>query len=318
MWLDPAARERRAVLVGLEGVDHVKRGADDPSRFFRTSTVRSLSAFDSAPPDDESAPGIPDRSNYRLYCDESGIHGSKYLGFGALIMQHERRGDFTGVVNTLRQRHDFWHEIKWAKTSSRSAPFYEDVIRAFFERNRLLFNCLIVERAYVDMKRHEDFDQVKRKFFALFLTGRLKRLHAGATDKAYHVIVDPLPSRYAKAGEAAQKIVNHTLKRDIGCELITRLVTRDSKSSAGIQVADLLLGATVAAWNREIVSPAKLRVMRHLAGYLNWPDMFSDTWPHEVKFNVWSFLDPRDGRRIRTRDVGLRIPCRAYVRRGRK
>lgn len=86
----------------------------------------------------------------------------------------------------------------------------------------------------------------------------------------------------------------------------------------GIQVADLLLGATVAAWNNEVTSSSKLRLMKYLASYLGWSDMRSDTYPSEVKFNIWHFHDPRDRRRIRTRAVKLRVPCRAYVQRPRK
>ncbi len=270
-------------------------------------------AIDASLPDPDGAPALPGSRNYRIYCDESGIHGAEYIGFGGLIMPHERRGDFTGMVDKLRNAHDFHHEIKWAKVSSRNVDFCEALIGEFFKRTSLLFHCLVVQRSYVDMQHHADYDEVKRKFFALFLEGRLKFLNGRATDKAYHVIVDPLPSRYAKADEATAKIVNNTLKRDLGLPLVTKLITRDSKAAVGIQVADLLLGATLAGWQKEITSAAKLRVTSCVAQHLGWADTSSDTFPREAKFNIWHFQDPRDPRRIRTRQVKLRIPCPILV-----
>lgn len=271
----------------------------------------SLPELDLVDPD--GTPPVPGYRNYRVYCDESGIHGARYLAFGGLFMAHERRGDFTALVQGLRDEYGFHHEIKWTKVSMHHIEFFEALVREFFRRPWLLFHCLVVERPYVDMEHHKDFDEVKRKFFALFLQGRLKFLNGSAKTKAYHVIVDPLPSRYAKADEAAHKIVNHTLKRDIGSPLVTKLVTRDSKDAVGIQVADLLLGAVLAGWQGEITAPGKLRLMRYVASHLGWPDTASDTYPHEAKFNIWNFHDPRDQRRTKTRTVRLLVPCSVIV-----
>ncbi len=267
--------------------------------------------------DDEGAAPVPGYRNYRLYCDESGIHGARFVGFGALIMPDQRRGDFPAFVNALRRKHGFNGEIKWTKVSARNVEFCEDLVRGFFSRRWLLFHCIVIERSFVDMSLHNrDRDLALRKHFGLFLQKRIKFLNAQARDKRYHVIVDPLPSRYKKADEAAAKIANHTLRRDIGSELITTLVTRDSRATLGIQVADILLGAILAGWQGEVTSGPKLRLTQFVADHLGWQDTFSDTYPTEAKVNIWHFDTPgKSKRRVRTRGVKLRIPCPIYISR---
>lgn len=38
---------------------------------------------------------VPKHKNYLIYCDESGIDGQNYYGFGSLWMPWERRGDLS-------------------------------------------------------------------------------------------------------------------------------------------------------------------------------------------------------------------------------
>ena len=49
---------------------------------------------------------------------------------------------------------------------------------------------------------------------------KVKFFSSGARNKAYHVRVDPLPSRYDKADEAALKILGATLKKELGVALV--------------------------------------------------------------------------------------------------
>jgi len=51
--------------------------------------------------DDVEAPPVPGHRNYLVYCDESGIDGQVYYGFGSLWLPWERRGDLVGFVNEL-------------------------------------------------------------------------------------------------------------------------------------------------------------------------------------------------------------------------
>lgn len=173
-----------------------------------------------------------------------------------------------------------------------------------------MFHCIVVRKGYVDLGRHEDLDQARRKHFAMLIKHKVKFFSGSASDKAYHVRVDPLPSRYSKADEAAFKIVGSALKKELGLAPLKSLVTVDSKTSVGIQLADLLLGATMGDWQDTATAEHKATLRVHLAEHLGWPDLRADTSHKEWKFNVWYFYDPttRKGREVTTRPVKLKFP----------
>jgi hypothetical protein len=259
--------------------------------------------------DDVEASPVPGHRNYLVYCDESGIDGQVYYGFGSLWLPWERRGDLVGFVNELRARHRYDDEIKWTGVNRRSEGFYRDLIQGFFSRTWLMFHCVIVRKGYVDRDFHKDFDEARRKHFAMLLKSKVKFFSAGARDKSYHVRVDPLPSRYPKADEAAFKIVGATLKKELGIAPLQSLVTVDSKTSIGVQLADFFLGAAMADWQKEATSGFKKRVGLHISEHLGWADLFADTPYDEWKFNIWYFFDPtaKKKREIKTRSVKLKI-----------
>jgi hypothetical protein len=269
------------------------------------------------PPDppDAEPPDVPGYQNYRLYADESGFHNAPFYGYGALVIAHERRGDLTAMFDGLRDKHGFDQELKWSRVNSRNLPFAIDVIHQAFARPWMLFHCLVVEQNYVDMTFHEDWQIARRKHWTLFLRKKVEYFNYGASNKAYHIIVDTPPFSYKKAGEATHTIINHTLKRDIGSSLVRTLTSCDSRKMIGIQIADLFLGAVLAARQGEVTAPAKLRVMAVIADYIGWNDLNADTLPGELKFNIWNFQNPRQPRRELTRPLKLLIPHKACRKR---
>lgn len=264
----------------------------------------------------------PGYRNYLVYCDDSGLHGSTHYGFGSLWMPWERRGDFVDIIRSLRERHRMRDEFKWNKVNRQFETFYLDLVEMFFRRPWLMFHCLIVERAVVDKDLHEgDYDLARRKHFAMLVGTKMRLLCRGrnASKKRYHVRVDRLPSRYAKADEAAERIVNNMLKKELGHPAVATLFTRDSKTTSGIELADVLLGAVMDDWCGTSESATKQNVKRSIAGHLGWVDLAADTKPFEWKFNIWSFYDPTTGnpRPVATRTVDLRYPMNLVEQRRR-
>ncbi len=262
----------------------------------------------------------PDYRNYLVCCDESGIHGAEYYGFGSLWMPWDRRGDFTNLVTTLRDVYEYPNEIKWTRVSRRNLAFCKALVEEFFRTRWLMFHCLIVKKADVDKSLHtsdDPYDLAMQKHFAKFLETKIRFFGRGQPDKAYHAWVDPLPFRYKKAGEAASNVINATLKQRLKVPALHSLRERDSRATPGIQLADLLLGAVMADWQQDASADPKLDLVEHVAGFLGWQDLRADTRHTEWKFNVWYFFDPTEGRprRIKTRDVRHRIPTPA-LRRG--
>lgn len=268
--------------------------------------------------DDADEHLVPGYKNYVVYTDESGIHRAKYYGFGSLWIPWERRGDFQGQLKQLRTRYRITDELKWTKVSRRTEPFVKEVIGWFFSRPWMMFHCIIVPREDVNWKLHDGRDNAQQKHFSMLLKNKIAHFARGG-GKLYRIRLDPLPFRYRKADEVVHKIVNAQLKKELGEPLIHDIIECDSKRTSGIQVADLLLGCVLGAWQGEVEAESKRNVMGSLAEHLGWDDLRHDTFHMEWKFNVWHFFDPPSGnrRKARTLAVKLKHPMPAYRPRAR-
>jgi hypothetical protein len=136
-------------------------------------------------------------------------------------------------------------------------------------------------------------------------------------EQTFRVLVDPIHSRYSKADEATEVICNNALAKVFnGRRPVDRVLTRDSVQTPSIQLCDLLLGATLGAWEQDASADPKLAVQAAIAEHLGWKDLRADTFRPEKKFNVWMFYDPTRGpRKAQSRVVALRYPLPRRPRR---
>lgn len=256
----------------------------------------------------------PGKLIWHVACDESGIDGQRFYGFGSLWMKYQRRGDFARIIRELRDEHKFYEEIKWQKAhSKRYAAFYHDLIDLFFKLPWLAFHCIIVEKSIVDKSFHNgDYDLARRKHFTNLITAKISNVMSAHPDREsyFRVELDPIASRYKKADEAFHVIANNILKIRFGrSDIISSVVTKDSKASENIQLSDFFLGAVMCAYQGKASSEAKIQVSNKVASYLGWEHLHNDTWHTERKFNIWYFYDKKRGiRDIETKPVLLKYP----------
>ncbi|UJR83641.1 Hypothetical protein I5071_57100 [Sandaracinus amylolyticus] len=178
-----------------------------------------------------------------------------------------------------------------------------------------MFHCIVFRRAAVKAELHSSRDIQIRKHFGMLLRKKIAYFSKAGADRRYRVRVDPLPTRYAREHEAVGNIVNAQLRKDLGdlrddldTPLLHDIRACDSARTVGIQVSDVLLGAVLAAWQQQVSSAPKLKLLAHVAWQLGWNDLRSDTKPHVWKFNVWHFLGAGEPREVDTRPVKLRYP----------
>lgn len=280
---------------------------------------------------DGAPPGLLRRA---FFCDESGIAGDlKHYGFGALVMAYQRRGDFAAAIARIRKEHGRPdEEIKWNKCSRSNLAFYKALVDYFFKTSTLAFHCIVVERAWVNTRLFHDgsYDLARRKHFTQFVSNKVAAIGRANPGRRLwtRVYVDKIASSYDKAGEAVEIISNRTVNKAISLgslaqslKPIDSVIECDSKKYNGIQLGDLLLGAVVDSWNGGSISEHKATLKHHIAGYVGWRDLKSDTKPDERKFNVWWLTDQiKQGqqRPVVTRPVSLvhpLPPVRVYARR---
>lgn len=248
----------------------------------------------------------PPYRSYLVYCDETGMHGSRCYAFGSIWMPNQRRGQFARLVNDIRRRHPYGsEEIKWTKVNTAKLAMYMELVEMFFRHNWLMFHCLIVRKAEVDASLHDgDYELARQKHYTMLLTKKIRYFSAGATDKRYHVRVDALPFSYSKADEVMFKVANNQLRQALHTVPLASLHARDSKLTPAIGLADILLAAAASPWQKDAAGGPKQELVGHVAKHLGWPDMAADTLRDEWKYNIWFFHDPtRDGPRLVTSRV---------------
>lgn len=91
----------------------------------------------------------PGRVIWHVACDESGIDGQRFYGFGSLWMKYQRRGDFAKLIRDVREKHGFFQEIKWQKANSKKfLPFHTDLIELFSNINGSRFTVLSLKNLW--------------------------------------------------------------------------------------------------------------------------------------------------------------------------
>lgn len=278
--------------------------------------------------EDRPPPGV---RRLAFYCDESGITANlTHYGFGALITPYQRRGqfveDFRGLVSPR------FGEIKWNKTGAANLAYYKRIVDYFFQTSWLYFHCIVVKRAWVDVKKFHggNYDLARRKHFTRFLTAKMRHIVGIDRNRQYEfrVYVDPIASVYRKADEAVQRVGNNMLNRDLGDRglvdaarksPIEKVITIDSKDRPEVQMCDLLLGAVMDSWNQVSTNPAKAELKEYVASYLGWQHLRHGTFAKERKFNLWWLTDrfaADADRAVRAESVRLTYPLppvRHYV-----
>lgn len=246
--------------------------------------------------------------NWLFAIDESGSRSTEFFGYGALILDWNRRGDLDASIRGVRETFGFYNEAKWNKVNRRSYEFMAALIDMFLEHSWLAFHCLVFKKSELVKKLIGGrLDSSYQKLLTQFVTNK-SGLALKREPRNHHVVrvwVDPIQSAYAKADEVVEIIGGHMLNRRAGeaCR-IKYVKTRDSKETPAIQLCDLLLGAVVTSWNNTSQPGSKKWELReYLATRLGWPDLLADTFPSQKKFNIWRLHDVGTHREVTTRVI---------------
>lgn len=266
---------------------------------------------------DEPEAFSPDYRNYLIFVDESGIHGrSRFYGWGTLWIPVERRGDLAEVLATLKRTHRYQGEVKWSRMKAESEAFAVDLIDAVFRRNWIMFHALLIRNAAIRSNRFDDgIREARLHHLSTLLRAKVRYFGGADPRKTYHVRVDPLPSSYALEHEKLLKINNAMLREALGDQRIKSMAVVDSKGRAGVQLADLLLGAVLSPW-QAAAEPggAKDRISQHLFSRLGWDDHRAGTFAKEWKFNLWWLAAEDEERHAGARPCRHHFPVKAYRR----
>ena len=105
---------------------------------------------------------------FNLYCDES-CHlendHKKIMFLGSISSAYNQVKLHSEKIQGIKQKHNFYGEIKWANVSRSKSHFYMELIDYFFSTD-LKFRCIGVEKSKINNgKFNQSFDDFYYKMY---------------------------------------------------------------------------------------------------------------------------------------------------------
>jgi hypothetical protein len=169
-----------------------------------------------------------------IYIDESGSRASASSFFVIAAAKIRRHGEFARAVRGVRDRHDFNREFKFSAITRTSLPVYYDLIDEIEKTDLTLGACVVDRTVFNAFAGGTPAWRVHADVTSQLLVGCINRR------ELVSILLDGIstPQGISLEDEVRSK-VNRRLKNAV----VVTAACLDSKSSDGLQVADLLAGA---------------------------------------------------------------------------
>jgi hypothetical protein len=220
-----------------------------------------------------------------VFSDESGTHGGTvFFGIGALFVWHKTASGrkFGSELQEICEARKWSDEFKWSNLSRGSIHRYVDFVEKFFLVPKTVqFHCILVNRSLFSTGDSQSSETLF-KFYHLLLAYRITPSESWRASRRVLLV----PDKMDLPGEHWSKLfhsVNASLKRrfDVHHYPLVECLPTDSKVCLEIQLADVLLGATVARRNGDFRSRHKQEFAEALWSRLNSCD--------DRKASIWEW-----------------------------
>ena len=235
-----------------------------------------------------------------IYCDESchlelskkSEDMQKSMVIGGVKCKKQYSKEISEDIKRIKEKHGIYayNEVKWTKVSTDKLDFYKELIRYFFNQDKLQFRCVVFpDKSKFDYSMH-DHDDIYNIMYYLLLNKMIKNL------ECYSIYVDKKDTR----GSSKFKRLREYLCKyhgDFKMDTIEKIQIVDSRDLQIMQLADLLIGA-VSYYNRGFnnragFSSAKKELIK-LIKELSCADLDKTSNLSEQKFNVFIWRAWRD------------------------
>jgi hypothetical protein len=227
-----------------------------------------------------------------VFCDETGTHDNDYFAWGSLWCPSEKVDEMEADISRIWNRRE---EIGWKFIKSRHVGPLKNLTSWFFARPWLCFQAFFVEKSSMRiLAKGESKDIAYRKLLCTLLATQMPRFDAlPGGPRQFEVKVDEVGSTTLERMRKDLRIIGMASRNrsQRNHELLSGFERVDSRSTRGIQLADLFVGAIRSGWeNRKGKRSPKARYKRFLAKQLGWKNLRGFTAPN-LKFNVWLHCD---------------------------
>lgn len=174
------------------------------------------------------------KKTYNIYCDES-CHlendHKRFMFLGAITSAYNQVRFHTNNIKEIKEKHNFYAEIKWSNVSRSKFNFYIDLLEYFFNTD-LTFRTVGIDKSKI---RNDDFGQTYDDFYYKMYYMLLN--HKVDTFATYNVYLD------IKDTLSAYKV--HKLKDILNTkyEVFRNIQNIRSHESLLMQLTDFIMGA---------------------------------------------------------------------------
>ena len=225
---------------------------------------------------------------YFCFFDETGLLNSprdKYFGVG--MIKIPKPEVLYEEIKLLRDKLQFYDEIKWNKIYHKNAPVLNQFIDLFFACEKATFSCYIFEKKDLDLKKHfkSDLYAAYQSFASMQVCANLN-----PTDSAILIMDDLSTPKEVHFERNIKRKINQNPKFSHNPAL--GVMRAYSKGVEIIQLADLLLGAVCYEFKLNaglIPGPGvhKKNVLEHITKKAGVKSLAVDLKTN--RFDVWTF-----------------------------
>jgi len=198
---------------------------------------------------------------FNIYCDES-CHiendHKKYMFLGSVSVSYNQVKLHTKYINELKNKHNFYAEIKWSKVSKSKLRFYLDLVDYFFATD-IKFRTVGVEKSKINNGAfNQTYDDFYYKMYYYLLNHNLSSLYN------YNVYLDIKDTLSAYKVNKLKDILNTKFG------VFRNVQNIRSHESILMQMADFLMGALSYLHNDDKKeNRAKVQIIRKIQQHCN-------------------------------------------------
>lgn len=218
---------------------------------------------------------------YEIYCDESCIEAlfnseaHKYAVIGGIWLPAESREGMKNAIYNIKKKYGKLGEMKWNKVSPSSIKLYKELIDLFFDTYQVRFRAICIEANKVN---HKTFNNGNGELgFYKFYFQLIQ--HWLINGNEYNLFLDYKVNGYKHRVHELGKILQASTNASLNVAQAL-----PSEQSVLIQLADVLTGATAAAFNCT-AKGSKQEICQHIEKYIGHTICRTDV--REQKFNVF-------------------------------
>lgn len=216
---------------------------------------------------------------FNLYCDES-CHlendNKSHMFLGSVSVAYNQLKHHTQMIKLLKQKHNFYGEIKWKSVSKSKQKFYSELIDYFFNTD-MQFRTVGVKKCMFDPHLSHSFDDFYYKMYYVLLNYRIHSLYS------YNVYLDIKDTLSAYKVNRLKSILNTKYG------VFRNVQNMHSHESIFIQLTDFLMGAISYEHNNILKkNQTKVHLINKIKSHCG--SDLSKTFNHHHQFNLF-FID---------------------------